>query len=149
VLGATWGWRVLSPGAPYTEGAAYSDDTTKKILILMTDGENTVASANNTLNRSTYSAFGYLTQGRLGTTSSINTAEGTLDTMLTTACTNIKAQGITIYTIGFQITTSNVLNLLKGCASSTSNYFNATDSTALASAFAAIATDISNLRVSK
>jgi Flp pilus assembly protein TadG len=149
VLGATWGWRVLSPGAPYTEGVAYSDSSTKKILVLMTDGENTVAGANNSLNKSQYSAFGYLTEGRLGTTSSTTTAEATLDTMLSTACTNIKAQGIIVYTIGFTITTTNVLNLLRNCASSPSNYYNAQDGTALASAFAAIANDISNLRVSK
>lgn len=149
VLGATWGWRVLSPTAPYTEGVAYSDNTTKKILILMTDGDNTMPSANNSLNRSAYTAFGYLTQNRLGTTSSISTAESTLDSMLSTACTNIKAAGVTIYTIGFQISGSNTLNLLKNCATSSSHYYNATDSTALASAFSSIATDISNLRVSK
>ena len=40
VLGATWGWRVLSPTAPYSEGAAYNDADTQKALILMTDGEN-------------------------------------------------------------------------------------------------------------
>ena len=149
VLGATWGWRVLSPGAPYTQGTAYSDGTTKKILILMTDGDNTVPGADNSLNRSQYTAFGYLTQNRLGTTSSINTAESTLDTMLTTACTNIKASGITIYTIGFQISNTSTQNLLKGCATSSSHYYNSPTSTALATAFASIANDISNLRVSK
>src|SRR5262249_6833570 len=34
--GIAWGWRVLSPGAPFTEGAAYSDSDTIKFLILLT-----------------------------------------------------------------------------------------------------------------
>ena len=36
-----WGWRVLSPTAPFTEGRAYTANDNKKILVLMTDGENT------------------------------------------------------------------------------------------------------------
>ena len=44
--GLMWGWRVLSPGEPFTEGA--DDETVKsenvrKIIILMTDGANTRA----------------------------------------------------------------------------------------------------------
>lgn len=44
--GLIWGWRVLSPTAPFTEGA--QDDTTveqnvRKVIVLMTDGENTVS----------------------------------------------------------------------------------------------------------
>ena len=36
--GISWGMRTLSPGEPFTEGAAY-DKNTHKVLILMTDGE--------------------------------------------------------------------------------------------------------------
>ncbi|HET7334688.1 MAG TPA: TadE/TadG family type IV pilus assembly protein [Rhizomicrobium sp.] len=148
VLGAAWGWRVLSPGEPYSQGASYSDEDTNKALILMTDGENTVSNQ-NTMNGSRYSAFGYLSQGRLGTTSSTSTAESTLDTMLTDVCTNIKAKGIRIYTIGFQINTSNVLNLLRNCASDPSLFYNSPSTSDLQAAFSAIAADLSNLRVSK
>ena len=148
VLGAAWGWRVLSPGEPYSQGASYSDEDTNKALILMTDGENTVSNQ-NTMNGSRYSAFGYLSQGRLGTTSSTSTAESTLDTMLTDVCTNIKAKGIRIYTIGFTITTTNVLNLLRNCASDPSLFYNSPNTSDLQAAFSAIAADLSNLRVSK
>lgn len=148
VLGAAWGWRVLSPEEPYDEGASYSDATTQKALILMTDGENTVG-WQNTMNGSRYSAFGYLSQGRLGTTTSISTAQATLDTMLSEVCTNIKAKGIRVYTIGFTITTPNVLNLLRNCASDPSLFFNSPSVSDLQGAFSAIATDLSNLRVSK
>ena len=39
--GAMWGWRVLSPGAPFTDGRAYSTKNNTKVLVLMTDGQNT------------------------------------------------------------------------------------------------------------
>jgi hypothetical protein len=41
--GLAWGWRVLSPSAPFTEGRPYNDpsDPVRKVIVLMTDGENT------------------------------------------------------------------------------------------------------------
>jgi hypothetical protein len=147
-LGAAWGWRVLSPTAPYTEGAQYDDGKTQKVMILMTDGENTVSSQ-STMNGSMYSAFGYLSQGRLGTTSSTSKAEQKLDSMLTDICTNMKEKKIRIYTIGFQISSNNVLNLLKACATDTSMFYNSPSTASLQTAFASIATDLSNLRLSK
>ncbi len=44
--GLTWGWRMVSPDAPFTQGVAYGDmakTSTSKYVILMTDGENTRA----------------------------------------------------------------------------------------------------------
>ena len=40
VMWGLWGWRVISPGAPFTEGSAYNDDKFVKAIILLTDGEN-------------------------------------------------------------------------------------------------------------
>src|SRR5690606_26047171 len=42
--GLAWGWNLLSPGAPFTEGAAYDPANRKprKALVLMTDGANTL-----------------------------------------------------------------------------------------------------------
>ncbi len=39
--GAAWGWRTLSPGAPFTEGRPYGAEENQKVLVLMTDGQNT------------------------------------------------------------------------------------------------------------
>ncbi|MER0237612.1 TadE/TadG family type IV pilus assembly protein [Fulvimarina sp. MAC8] len=70
VEGLAWGWRLLSPGAPFTEGAPYSDDSTMKAIILMTDGANTynpsyvsngAAVDIDNENDSTYGTFGYAT----------------------------------------------------------------------------------------
>jgi hypothetical protein len=38
--GRMWGWRMLSPEEPLTEGRPYSDPENNMYLILMTDGEN-------------------------------------------------------------------------------------------------------------
>lgn len=146
-FGAVWGWRTLSPGAPYTEGVAYDDPETRKALIIMTDGENNIP-PQSTMNGSRYSAFGYLRQGRLGTTSS-SSAKGELDDMLLEVCENAKDQDIIVYTIGFAINSSNVHSLLRRCASSEEKYFNSPTASSLQTAFSAIATDLSNLRLSR
>ena len=52
--GVMWGWRVLSPEPPFTEGKAYDDPENDKFLIVMTDGENWHQSRSNH-NKSTLS----------------------------------------------------------------------------------------------
>lgn len=47
--GAAWGFRVLSPGAPFDEGNAYGE-ATSKVMIIMTDGENTDYNLSNHCN---------------------------------------------------------------------------------------------------
>lgn len=41
--GLLWGWRVLSPTVPFTQGAPYDDEKWIKALVLLTDGENMVS----------------------------------------------------------------------------------------------------------
>lgn len=66
-------------------------------------------------------------------------------------CTNMKTDGIAIYTVAFDVTDSTVKTLLKNCASSPSNYFTATDTASLTTAFhdIAISININNLRISQ
>ncbi len=56
--GAAWAWRVLSPTAPFMEGRPYNDRSNKKIMIVMTDGDNMFATR-PTHNASVYAAYGY------------------------------------------------------------------------------------------
>jgi Flp pilus assembly protein TadG len=63
--GVGWGLRVLSPGEPFTEGVSYDNNEITKAMVLLTDGENTFESENNH-NGSTYTAYGFLDQARLG-----------------------------------------------------------------------------------
>jgi hypothetical protein len=48
-----WGWRVLSPEEPFTQGRPYSDPENNKYLILMTAGRTTIRPPPTTTNRST------------------------------------------------------------------------------------------------
>lgn len=58
--GVMWGWRVLSPSAPFTEGAAYSEDTLK-VIVLMGDGAPDVVRRPNNVDGmyGDYTAYGY------------------------------------------------------------------------------------------
>jgi hypothetical protein len=121
----------------------------------MTDGENTYYPKSNFLS-SWYSAWGYVSRGHMGTTSTdSDTLTTTMNTRTLQACTNAKAAGVKIYTVGFEInegTTNNpsaALTLLKNCASSTDMYYNATDESGLLAAFTAIGDSISQLRIAQ
>jgi hypothetical protein len=61
--GIMWGWRILSPAPPFTEGRPYDKKDNDKFLIVMTDGENWHQSRSNH-NKSSYHAFGYASKGR-------------------------------------------------------------------------------------
>ncbi len=69
----------------------------------------------------------------------------TKDTHLDAICTAAKDQGITIFTVGFE-TSDRSNGVMANCASSLAHHFDA-DGTNLTEAFAAIAREISKLRL--
>jgi Flp pilus assembly protein TadG len=144
--GAAWGWRVLSPTAPFTEGSAYGSEWAK-ILVIMTDGENDLSS-NSSFNGSPYTTVGYLAQNRLGSTTASG-GESALNTKLSQVCTNAKATGITVYTIGFQIPSNTIRTLLRNCASDPSKFIEAPSEADLVEAFEMIGEDLADLYLSK
>lgn len=146
-VGLVWGWRLISPDAPFTEGVDYTDTDWKKALVILTDGENTIDTESND-NKSNYSAYGHLVDGRLGTTNS-GTFRNQLNTNTSLLCTRIKAEGIRVYSITFNVSSSTVTSLMRGCASEPGLYFNSPSGAELTAAFEAIAQDLNNLRVSK
>lgn len=146
--GLLWGWRVLSPGAPFTEGKPYSDEKWVKAMVLLTDGENDVGGGGNGFNKSSYNAFGFARNGHLGSTAGTS-AESTLNTKTATVCNSIKAQGIQVYTIGFQVTSSTVTTLLKNCATKPDMYYNSPSNDQLASIFQDIAQGLDELRIAQ
>lgn len=151
-LGAAWGWRLLSPTPPFTEAVSYSAPLWIKAMVLMTDGMNTMPSQSSTLNGSRYTAYGYAAQARMG--AGIDTASemvAEMDAGLLRVCSNMKALGIRIYTIAYDIDAAeeSVKDLLEDCATDPSLFFDATDSAAIDAAFTAIAQDLSSLRLSK
>lgn len=187
--GLMWGWRTLSPNAPFAAGRAYdtsSTATNHKIVVFMTDGFNNWSSAAGNVGGSIYEALGYYSYGGTKNTRLPNgggaggdgvdyqttlaaagpssktdyktTARDALDELTLEACTNAKAAGLEIYTIGFSISTDPIddqgLTLLKKCATQkssddTSHYFAATDISSLNAAFSTIGTGLGKLRLSK
>jgi len=151
IEGALWGWRVLSPGAPFTDGRPYNTQNNTKVLVLMTDGQNTYY-PNSKFLKSWYDIYGYVDRAHLGTTStSSSTLTQIMDQRTLQACNNIKAAGVVIYTVAFQIPgdEANALTLLNSCASDKDKYFAPGTEAELLSAFNAIGRDISELRLAK
>ena len=151
--GLMWGWRVLSPGEPFTDGRSYADNENQKILVLMTDGANTYypkSDSNQSITKSWYGAWGYVAMGHLGTTSTTTSTLVTeMNARTAAACTNAKAAGIKIYTIAFDVSDSATLEMLETCATETTMAFQSTSESELLAAFSAIGDDISLLRIAQ
>lgn len=149
-LGAVWGWRMLSPrwrgewgGEMDTNDLPldYNAPRMNKAAVIMTDGENTMSSSVRT-------AHGYLSQGRLGTTSS-SAAVTQLNTRLSQVCTSMKNNNIIVYTIAFGSPGTTIQNLLRNCATQPDFYFDSPSDEELSEAFRAIGDSLSNLRISQ
>ncbi len=130
-LGTAFTWYLLSPQwasiwPAASQPVAYNSGTTAKVAILMTDGEYNTVGGN-------YSGS--------NVAASQNFAKDT--------CTAMKAQGIRVYTVGFQLSQSNATTTLQACASDSSKFYPAEDADALRMAFQAIAQDIATLRLSE
>lgn len=133
--GMIWGVNVLSPTAPFTEGAAYDtarNRTPRKVLVLMTDGENTLR-------------FQASDGAHVGPQNA-NQLRGT-DDDTQAICTYAKSRNIEIYTVALAVTSTTARDMLRSCASRPENYFDAQDTTELASAFSAIAASINTVRL--
>lgn len=145
--GAAWAWRVLSPTAPFIEGRPFNDETNKKIMIVMTDGDNFLQWRDQH-NQSVYAAFGYGSQQRLSEDTTSTAYTNGLNSKTLSVCSNAKDADITVYTIAFgtEISTTG-LQLLEDCASSERHAYVASDETALINTFQDIAREISRLRV--
>jgi Flp pilus assembly protein TadG len=145
--GLMWGWRVLSPDPPFTEGKPY--DKVKKYLVLMTDGENMIVGADKDGPVMThYSAYGYLRDGRFPSESYADMYKH-LDNRMELACENIKKTGITIMTVLFRVTDKDVIKRMEKCATVPPMAYQAKDENALKSAFDKIAAEVSRLKLTK
>ncbi len=150
-VGMAWGWRVLSPDAPFTEGAAYNDKKWRKVAIMMTDGDNNMYKESGSTHGSDWGAYKRLEMNVLGTTNA-NTAKTKLNERFEETCGKMKAKGkdIIIYAITF---TSGINATTKGyykrCATDTSKYYDAPTQQDLIKVFESIARELSNLHIQK
>jgi Mg-chelatase subunit ChlD len=158
--GLMWGWRSISPNAPFNDGKAYDTSptaTNQKVIVLMTDGYNNWSSVANTWGQSLYEAAGYYTlaNGRMPggnqNITNMTQSRAALDELTLEACTNAKAKGIIIYTVGFSISSNPIdtqgQNLLKSCANDDAHAFIANDANSLVDAFNQIGIGMGKLRI--
>jgi Flp pilus assembly protein TadG len=136
-IGMVWGWRLISPSFPFTEGASYSDNTWSKTVIMMTDGNATINAV----------ASG---EGYYGVTPGISQTTTDQNNSFEQICTNMKAQGIRIYTITFQAAINDTTRgFYSQCATNTSMYYDAPTNASLTTAFQQIATQLSQLHLTQ
>lgn len=134
--GMIWGINALSPSAPLTDGRAYSP-TVRKIIVLMTDGENTLR----------YVPSDGTHRSPSGSSSAAQLAQTNSD--VGSLCTYAKSQNMEIYTVSLGATTNTARNMLTSCASSAAHAHAASDSTALVAAFRKIARSINAVRLAE
>ena len=129
--GLVWGFRLLSSIEPFSEAITYTamqDKGAVKALVLMTDGENT---------KSAQPPY----HSKSGSTDA--------DNLMDELCDEIKAVDIQIYTIAFEVSDTNTKTRLEDCATSTDNYFDASNAADLSSAFSSIATSLTELSLTR
>lgn len=147
--GVMWGWRVISPQPPFTEGVAMNDKETYKVIVLMTDGANTHRGLNSP-NMSMYSAYGYARNGRLGPpTSNRSILVDRMNKRTLEACSNAKADGVLLYTVAFGIDDPVTRALLRNCASKSEMAYTPSNGGDLIAAFKQIGDELSSLRIAK
>ncbi len=166
VSAISWAWKTISPNSPYAGYKVikpYNSASHEKVIVFMTDGDNTWGTTSNS-NDSYYSPFGFFWNKRLGKANapgkSCNNQDVTksnrtcyMDAMTLKACEAAKTAGVKIYTIGFSTASSPISSsgqsLLQSCASSSSNYYLATNASQLNAAFAAIGDSLQGLHISR
>ncbi|MDQ6435100.1 pilus assembly protein [Mesorhizobium sp. LHD-90] len=144
--GLAWGWRVLSPGEPYTQGQPFDDVHVSKWVVVFTDGTNEVFGANDTtLNKSDYGSYGFLADNRMLTTDK-GRAVTQVNTWTSTMCTELKKQNVQIFTILLGADSAANRKLYGDCASKPEYYFGTNDPTKLKAIFGNIASIIAKLQ---
>jgi Flp pilus assembly protein TadG len=136
-LGIAWAWYTLSPNfasvwPSASQPAAYSTSGLQKIAIFMTDGSFNTQYCNG--------IDDYYV--------SCDSENGTSSSQASSICEAMKDADITIYTIGFNVSSTNQ-TLLTNCSSGSDYDYFPTTTTELESVFAEISNNIQNLRVSK
>ena len=151
--GFVWAWRALSPQPPYSEGLAYEREDVRKIVVLMSDGDNSGRSGILPIlynSGASYGLWGYAGDKRLSTvltnTSSQSAINEAMDERTRETCANVKAAGVIVYTVNFG-GSSIGRAVLQDCASSADHFFEASSVEDLKLTFEAIGRELSSLRL--
>jgi Flp pilus assembly protein TadG len=155
-VGLAWGWYTLSPIFGIFSGesipAGYDKLTTqvksekvKKIMILMTDGEFNSAYVNGVFsNQSPYANY----QGN--ETLNLPPTNGNVFNQANSMCNSIKASGVEVYVISFQLdkTQAQRVALINNCATDAAHVIDG-DTQSLDAAFASIANKLLAMRITQ
>src|SRR5262245_44362969 len=153
-IGVAWGWYLLSEywgylwpsasrPAPYGDLAlrnAMGLPLLRKIVILMTDGEFNTAYCQGVISHDS-------TSGSDSDHIYCNAPNGRSLNQSESLCTAIKASGIVVYTIGFNLAQQSARDLMTHCATDDSHAFLASTGDELRQVFREIATRIASLRL--
>ncbi|WP_062207200.1 TadE/TadG family type IV pilus assembly protein [Aureimonas sp. AU12] len=139
--GMIWGQNVLSPPEPLTDAADYDDENVdpRKVLILMTDGDNTLR-----FNSGDGRHISLSSNASTATTQVNQTNSDTLS-----ICSYAKSKKIEIFTVAFMVDNTVAKSMLETCASDAKHYFDASNSSKLLSAFSGIARAINQVRLAR
>jgi hypothetical protein len=140
-IGMIWGGRLISPtGLFAAENADVSPTSpTSRNLIFLTDGETAPYDLS-------YSSYGIEPlDGRRWTMGSSRSLTETVEKRFSVVCGEVKKRNVTVWVIGFGTT---LASFLKDCAGE-GHYFEAADAAELNASFAAIAKNLSHLRIER
>ncbi|MGZ9097379.1 MAG: pilus assembly protein TadG-related protein [Micavibrio sp.] len=150
-IGVGWGWYMLSPNFGYlwpeaeNVPAAYGTENLVKILVLMTDGEYNSPYCNGVIARDATSGSGSSSDHI-----KCNATNGDTYSQAGAMCTAMKAAGVIIYTIGFQIVDgAGASDLMAECATDATHAYLAADGEELQQVFNDIAGDVMSVYVSR
>lgn len=135
--GMVWGYRMITPSFPFEEAVEFENTGYRKVVVMMTDGNN--------VRHSTYSAYGRTSETSVDT-------NGEIDDRLEDTCTNMDVvDNITIYTITFEASSGGISDstreLYENCAANGGRHEHVTSSEELIEVFRDIAQELSNLRI--
>jgi Flp pilus assembly protein TadG len=181
-VGIAWGWYTLSPDFGLWSGisvpASYTAPKTRKVAILMSDGEynsayckgvisgkpyNNSWSGNDfdhincapdndpTYNAATYPPLPFGSTPAQTTIYNTTAKEKSVYVQSKALCAAMKAKGIEIYTIEFLLDSSypDRVDVLASCATDASHRVTASSNSELQTAFAKIASTLTDMRVAK
>ncbi|EJL32211.1 Flp pilus assembly protein TadG [Caulobacter sp. AP07] len=150
-VGLAWGWYMVSPNfnelwsQTSQKPAPYGTKELMKVVILMTDGAFNTNYCNGVIAKDAGSGSGSSSQHI-----NCNATNGDAFAQANTLCENIKAKGIILYTVGFDVgDDAAATSMLTTCATDKDHAFFPATGADLKTAFRAIGQEISSLRIAK
>lgn len=149
-IGVGWGWYMLSPNFaslfPTTsQGAAYNLPNVLKAVVIMTDGEYNSGYCNGVISRDSTSG-----SGGADTHINCNAPNGHPFSQTAILCDRMKAAGIIVYTVGFNVVNDQrARDIVANCATDSEHAYYPTSGSGLRAAFQDIGQDLHNLRISR